>query len=389
MRRNLIRYIAVTLLPACFITLLAGCSAEDMPAHTPGTADKIPLEILLKQPDGLTVEANGSRANTSATLEGITISDVWVVQFNATGEAACLACKYYSSGINNIDNYKAQVTTGNDFSNVESNFYIIVNAGASFLTADDTSITEDSLKKKAVKTADSSGPIFDTSNAPLQLVAGPVKFKPIASTETGITKNASESKGVQAVLLAPLERPYAKLEIKYTSSGKGTFTPTSLKIKNLPKSLYVCKGEGTYPATGDISDAEQTIWSSGSTWEATDPQTCYIGENLRGSGTATIAKEKGIAAKGPGGTLTGCTYITLTGTYKYASGHAAGITVAYTIYLGGDLISDYNLQRNNLYAITIHIGGANSADIRVAVTNGNVGYYEEVKEVKPDYEVIL
>lgn len=388
MRRNLIRYIAVTLLPACFIALLAGCGAEDMPTHTPGTADKIPLEILLKQPDGLTVEANGSRANTSATLEGITISDVWVVQFN-TATNACLACKYYSSGISNIDNYKAQVTTGKDFSNVVSNFYIIVNAGVSFLTTDDTNITEDNLKKKAVKTADSSGPIFDTSNAPLQLVAGPVKFNPALDAGTGTTENASESKGVQAILLAPLERPYAKLEIKYTSSGKGTFTPTSLKIKNLPRSLYVCKGEGTYPETGDISDAEQTIWSSGSTWDATTPQTCYIGENLRGSGTATIAKEKGLAAKGPGGNLTGCTYITLTGTYKYANDHNAGITVAYTIYLGGDLISDYNLQRNNLYAITLHIGGANSADIRVAVTNGNVGYYEEVKEVKPDYKVIL
>lgn len=364
-----IKYLAQSWTALCLTTLLGGCNADENPV-TYKIGEKIPFEIQLNHPDEITVE--GTKARTA--IEGITLSNVWVVQYNA-GNDQWLATKYYTAIVQDGD-YKALVTTTeSDFTNIESRFYVIVNAGNTFLTANG-SITETDLKAKAVATA---SPLFSTSSAPLQLVAGPVLFKP--TTEDGKTR---------AALVAPLERPYVRLECKYTSPARGSFTPTSLKITNLPNSLYVCKGEGIYPAGNTINSSPQSIWTTGSgAWAATAGVSCYIGENLRGSGTATTAKEKNLTGKGPGGNLTGCTYIDLTGTYKYASGHGSGITVTYRIYLGGNLINDYNLQRNTRYTVTVNVAGANSADIRVSVTSGNVAYFEEVKEVKPEYEVIL
>ncbi|WP_196047712.1 DUF4906 domain-containing protein, partial [Parabacteroides distasonis] len=117
--------------------------------------------------------------------------------------------------------------------------------------------------------------------------------------------------------------------------------------------------------------------------------TFYLAENIRGTGTATSAQEKNIGSKGPGGTLNDCTYLLVKGQYKYYLGQISGaskysdpIDVEYKFYLGGDLVTDYNIYRDYHYKITVDIAGPNSADYRVKITNGNVAVFDDADTVE-------
>ena len=56
--------------------------------------------------------------------------------------------------------------------------------------------------------------------------------------------------------------------------------------------------------------------------------------------------------------------------------------VEYKFYLGGDLVTDYNIYRDYHYKLTVNIAGPNSADLRVTITNGNVAVFDDVDNVE-------
>ncbi|WP_195439545.1 DUF4906 domain-containing protein [Parabacteroides goldsteinii] len=68
--------------------------------------------------------------------------------------------------------------------------------------------------------------------------------------------------------------------------------------------------------------------------------------------------------------------------YKYSSSHANGIKVEYRFYLGDNLTNNYNIQRDHHYDLTINIKGANSADLRVKITDGNVAVFDDVDTIE-------
>ncbi|MCD8182310.1 MAG: hypothetical protein LUE99_03630 [Bacteroides sp.] len=94
---------------------------------------------------------------------------------------------------------------------------------------------------------------------------------------------------------------------------------------------------------------------------------------------------------GPGGSLDNCTYIDLEGSYWYVNSAGTGavaspVTVNYRLYLGGNLMNDYNIRRGYHYTITVEVSGINSADVRVTITDGAVVVFDQVETITKEVE---
>ena len=191
-------------------------------------------------------------------------------------------------------------------------------------------------------------------------------------------------------------RAFAKIKVNITSVSPGLFTldetsgSASVKIYNLPKNMATYRAGGTnektYPATDDlVKGAFNMTVDQITTPNQTVSREFYMAENLRGLGKSATQQGKNQNENGPGSEsdkLAGCTYIELTGTYKYDPSHTDGVKVKYTFYLGGNFTNDYNIARDYSYDITFRIAGPNSADVRVEITDGNVAIFDEVDVIK-------
>lgn len=130
---------------------------------------------------------------------------------------------------------------------------------------------------------------------------------------------------------------------------------------------------GAYPPAGEVAGNVD--------FGTTNNVTFYMADNLRGIGTSTTAQGKNSVTNAPSASLGGYTCVTFEGKYKYASAHTGEVGVKYRFYLGQNLINDYNIRRGYAYALTITVSGANSADLRVSITDGNVVVFDRVTEI--------
>lgn len=327
-----------------------------------------------------------------ASIGGVGISDVWVMQFDSEGKKL-KATHFADDKISIIkENALVQVTT-EGFSNVAGTFRIIVNFGASqsdlLAFANNNDATLSDLRNIVMSYSKyKSNPNF--------LVSDDLDFK-------GVDTDG------KAVILAPLNFVYAWIDVKWTNkvTSPARFILTSIQAYNLPSSLALESragaSSGVYPvgATNTYlvdSDASSDGLGTGSTYSF------YMPENLRGMGCGNSFQEKNLPEYGPksDGTapavdasgkpteasdqLKNCTYIDLTGSYWYNYNSAnptatSPIAVRYRLYLGGNLITDYNVRRGYHYTITAQISGANSGDVRVTITDGNVVVFDDVEEI--------
>lgn len=122
------------------------------------------LVIRLELPKSLDVTTKGG------SLDGITINNVWVLQYANNTNELLKASKF--TGISTQPNAGTLEVQTDGFSEAESNFYVIANAGDDFLAKADTlregatakPIAEDSLKKKTIALANyTSEPTFVTA----------------------------------------------------------------------------------------------------------------------------------------------------------------------------------------------------------------------------------
>lgn len=357
---------------ASLATLIGVLSCEKQPNKVDNFADG--LTINLQAPPSISIE----QETRSATINSIIISDVWVFQF--TPDGVMLKVQYQDGNNINQDDgklYLAQVLT-NGFKNVDSRFYVIVNGGDALFT-ESANYTEAQVKAKTMPYE-----YTDLSTSELRfLTAGPIEFK------------KQEVDNGKAVLVAPLERAYAKISIYYTTkTGVGSFTATGATITNIPTFMAVStRGGGSlstpYPQTnGSIYEGTPlTILGTTANWKANDPKSFFLPENLRGIGKSTTFSGKNKAANAPNNGK-GCTILTIKGNYKYLSTHTGSIDVEYRFYLGGNLMNDYNIQRGTAYMVGINISGANSADLRVTITKGNVVVFDQVQEIERTVDFI-
>lgn len=417
----------ILLLAGIFNLLATGCTSSDTPAQPENNN----FSFYIKMPDPITVE---TKADIGTADEPITVNDVWILQYLAN-DNSLFRCLYIDNQSNQITseggNYLVKIQTpeteDQKFSDVESRFYIIVNGGTGLLDdfkadAVGTDKSEDALKK--IMTFIDYKYQATNSIPPGLLTAGPIIYKPTTTStdadtdstkadentgggsETGTNdggtneggtndgSNGEEAPAVstdKVVFISRMYRAYAKVKvnIKFTADAKfpnSSFTVTECTVNNLPSwgssdnkkiALYTPTNiEGGYP---DVEGFESLT----KTYNESNPSfSFYMPENLRGTGKSTSFEDKNKSGNGPGtsGSLEGCTYLTVKGEYRYERTQDP-IKVEYTFYLGGNLTNDYNIERDHLYNLTLNLKGANSADWRVKITDGNVAVFDEVTEI--------
>jgi len=355
---------------------------------------------MLKAPGTIEVDTKGvdTKAKAILKLGETAVYNVWILQFKSDGTELLKAVFANQDDIQSVggddtyDQLLIQLTKeGMRFKNEDSVFYIIVNGEASTATEETANLfvaaggipatlTEGDLM---AKTKDITYSADGSATGANILSSGPTAYK----------KDGTNT-DMKLVVLSRMYRAFAKVTVHVESSikavdGQFSLIPTTpVIIANVPKKTRLYDdGSSPYPASGATNFYDETP-VSGITLGEKDG-TFYLAENIRGTGTATSAQEKNIGSKGPGGTLNDCTYLLVKGQYKYYLGQISGaskysdpIDVEYKFYLGGDLVTDYNIYRDYHYKITVDIAGPNSVDYRVKITNGNVAVFDDADTVE-------
>lgn len=385
------------LLPLIVVfSLLTGCESMEESGNA-GSGGNCSFQFCLKLPDAISVETKAVAPTIGDKNETTSINNVWILQYGTTGN---FIKKLYK--VDNLsddtdfvkeNDYMVRINTDETsdtekFSDINSRFYIIVNGGEILLN--DFNGTEDELKAKTVDFTPSTGSV------PTLLTSGPSAYSRTASS-------GSSEENKKVVFVARLFRAYAKVTVRVQfSDTNASLSDMTATITNIPKkmALYTAGGASSnskYPATIDNTTMQMTE-TNFSGLNSTSGASAFfcMPENLRGLGLSESFEGKNKETNGPGnaevntstpdGKLTGCTYLTLKGTYRYANSHTNGIKVEYRFYLGDNLTNNYNIQRDHHYDLTINIKGANSADLRVKITDGNVAVFDEV-DVIPNITV--
>ncbi|MEL5894864.1 DUF4906 domain-containing protein [Bacteroides sp. GD17] len=362
--------IGIFTLMLCCGCLLTSCRDEGEAYASP--AGKLDLKLMLQLPQQISVTTRGAN---DQTLNGYTITDVRAFQFPTSGGTE--KTSYYSSATADWaevkENEGLQIKTGNnDFDAVDCSFYFAVNAGDKL----ENITTIGGLQGAALALSDFSTDLVNVE--PAVFVCGPVVYKQVAG---------ATSKPV--ALLARLARMHAKLTVNYTvTSG---LTITAARVENIPAMLYPFPNAATTPEPSAVTSPATPEYTTTtlSLSPTTNTFSIFLPENLRGNGKASTQSGKNVAANGPDGTLDLCTCIVLEGTYNYYPDEAdkAPINVEYRFYPGADMIRNYNIERGKHYTMDVKLTGANSADARVTVTNGNVFMITDPDELEyPDIE---
>lgn len=159
-----------------------------------------------------------------------------------------------------------------------------------------------------------------------------------------------------AVIPVSLVRLTAKVEFSLTIAPavSGQIVLQTVQLMNAPRSVsYFADNR----ASGELLNfPKQNI--TGNTFSGT----YYVPENLQGI-NAAIKDQKD---KNPSNAPVGATYL-------YVQGTTYGRQVAYYIYLGGNNIDDFNIQRNHQYVVQATISGINTVDTRVSTVDLTFG----------------
>ncbi|MDB9080803.1 hypothetical protein [Parabacteroides distasonis] len=385
----------------CLLCLLfSACNNENIIEPSSGNGDECAFQFMLKAPGTIEVDTKGidTKAKAILKLGETAVYNVWILQFKSDGTELLKAVFANQDDIQSVggddtyDQLLIQLTKeGMRFKNEDSVFYIIVNGEASTATEETANLfvaaggipatlTEGDLM---AKTKDITYSADGSATGANILSSGPTAYK----------KDGTNT-DMKLVVLSRMYRAFAKVTVHVESSikavdGQFSLIPTTpVIIANVPKKTRLYDdGSSPYPASGTTNFYDETPVSGITLGEKYG--TFYLAENIRGTGTATSAQEKNIGSKGPGGTLNDCTYLLVKGQYKYYLGQISGaskysdpIDVEYKFYLGGDLVTDYNIYRDYHYKITVDIAGPNSADYRVKITNGNVAVFDDADTVE-------
>lgn len=339
--------------------LLPSCTDSTAAPDFTETPSLLRLSLSLAMPQTVTVESR------SVTANEVTVSDVRVFQFAEDGSLKNNQ-KYENTAITpDTDTGLSKVTTGDtDFDDVTSRFYIVINTVDALATLPATpSSSSDEGKLLAYAHTES-----DITLAPQVMVYGPYSY----TGTSGSGKTALQ-------LLAKMQHIGARVDVSWTIPADVNLTITSASVENIPTRYYLY----TQPAVSDLeytASQDITLTAGGTGF------TFYMPRNEKGTGSATTPQEKNIAAKGPSGSLAGCTCIVLKGTYKYNTADTDGIAVEYRFYPGSDMIGNYDIGRGKDYQLAITLSGANSADARVSLTDSNVFGIDDSDDVKHDIE---
>lgn len=389
----------------CILCLLLGaCSNEEMIPSTSEGGEECAFQFLLRVPGTIDVETKAGTKTTILKLGDTNIYNVWILQFKKDGTELL---KAVFADRNSITAVPGSSSTTYDqlliqlmkddmrFKNETSEFYIIVNA------EEDMNATQ-ATAKLFVETGGIPAALTvtelmaKTKGITYSSDGSPTGTNILSSGPTDYTKDSSNSEDdIKLVVLSRMYRAFAKVTVNVnvnSSVPSGSFKLIDQKpviMSNVPKVTRLYDDDSTYPTISSPLSTNfytEEIPVSGITLGDKEG-VFYMAENIRGTGLATTAQEKNKKDMGPGtgGSLEGCTYLLVRGQYQYPLGggaYSSPIDVEYKFYLGGDLVTDYNIYRDYHYKLTVNIAGPNSADLRVTITNGNVAVFDDVDNVE-------
>ena len=173
---------------------------------------------------------------------------------------------------------------------------------------------------------------------------------------TGSMKSVNIKAGAQTLATSlALTRMVARVELKIKVKESSGITITDYSVKNIPsRSYYIARAseDAVQTATAAHWKESGVIAASGATSVS---KTFYMFENRRGTKSISAQKDK-TTANAPA-----------KATYVVIHGLVGAVTVTWTVYLGENNTSDFNIKRNGNYRYDITLNDVAATDTRVVV----------------------
>lgn len=308
-------------------------------------------------------------AEGRSTVDEDALKNLWVLQFDgATDASKLLFCEYYDAsmiGGDATNGYSLSValyeTSG------DTKIYFVANVGPDRFqkfSAGDSSVDSDvtlgsfeastlAFASEAAVSADGVLPMIGSYEGSSVIASGTVQMKR---------------------LVAKIDFTF---DIQITAAGE-KFTPSRVSLRSAASHTRFLEHTLPTGTTGLYPDADSSdnfinypaVSVSGPVSKETPfTYTWYVPENLRG----VVSGIESPSEKGPKNAPAGSTFIEIGGDYQRGS---ALTDVTYTIYLGENASTDFNVVRNYHYTVSSTIKGLNSRDLRVVVDRGvDAGQY--------------
>ena len=305
------------------LAMVAVCSSCQSEEEDMEDVEDVGMEEGL--PATIRVEVQGEEQVNfvTRTVNESVISDLHILVYNSAGE---LIGQKYQMGSSTV--------TINTRSATGCTIYAVANTGKADLFKGYV-IHKESYLKSMVYSLTNWDDLNKGINLPMTGSMKSVNIKAGANTLSGTLV---------------LTRMVAKVELKIKVKESSGINITNLKIYNLPKSSYYVFGttdaaNTTWLNCGDISPSSATI--AGTIF--------YMFENRRGTKTISAQKDK-TTANAPAH----ATYVEINGTI-------GTVTAKWTVYLGENNTSDFNIKRNGNYTYNITLNDVAATDTRVVV----------------------
>ena len=304
------------------VAVCGSCQPEEEDIGNTGVGEVLPATIRL--------EVRGEELMNIATrdINESVVSNLHILVYNSSGE---LIGQKYQTGSSTV--------TVNTRSATGCTIYAIANTGKADLF-NGYAIHKESYLKSMVYSLTNWDDLGKGTNL---LMTGSMKSVNIrAGAQTLSTRLA-------------LTRMVARVELKIKVKESSGITITDYSVKNIPAcSYYVARasGDAAQAATAAHWKESGVIATSGAT---SVNKTFYMFENRRGTKSISAQKDK-TTANAPA-----------KATYVVVHGLVGSIAVTWTVYLGENNTSDFNIKRNSNYTYNITLNDVAATDTRVVV----------------------
>ena len=299
------------------VAVCSSCQSEEEDMEDVGMEEGLPATIRVE------VQGEEQVNFVTRTVNESVISDLHILVYNSVGE---LIGQKYQTGSSTV--------TINTRSATGCTIYAVANTGKADLFKGYV-IHKESYLKSMVYSLTNWDDLNKGINLPMTGSMKSVNIKAGANTLSGTLV---------------LTRMVAKVELKIKVKESSGINITNLKIYNLPKSSYYVSG---------TADATNTTWLNcggiGPSSTTTAGTIFYMFENRRGTKTISAQKDK-TTANAPAH----ATYVEINGTI-------GTVTAKWTVYLGENNTSDFNIKRNGNYTYNITLNDVAATDTRVVV----------------------
>ena len=314
-------------------------------------------------------------AEGRSTVDEDALKNLWVLQFDgATDASKLLFCEYYDAsmiGVNDTTDDDSKKSYSLSVALYETSgdtkIYFVANVGPDrfqkFSAGDGVPDSDVTLKSFEASTLAFASEAAVSADGVLPMIGSYEGSSVIASGTVQMKR-----------LVAKIDFTF---DIQITAAGE-KFTPSRVSLRSAASCTRFLEHTLPTGTTGLYPDAASSdnfinypaVSVSGPVSKETPfTYTWYVPENLRG----VVSSIKSPSEKGPENAPAGSTFIEIGGDYQRGS---ALTDVTYTIYLGENASTDFNVVRNYDYTVSSTIKGLNSRDLRVVVDRGvDAGQY--------------